>query len=46
MGEIDQDVVPASIKLSDDANVPNDVWPLDTTPGSFPNQDIGDKCDT
>ena len=27
MGKIDQDVVLASIKLSDDANIPNDVWP-------------------
>ena len=46
MGEIDQDVVLASIKLSDYANVPNDEWPPDTTPGSFLNQDSGGKCDT
>jgi hypothetical protein len=46
MGEIDHDVVLASIKLSDDANVPNDVWPPDTTPCSFLNQNSGGKCDT
>ena len=46
MGEIDHDVVLAGIKLSDDANVHNDVWPPDTTPGAFLNQDSGGKCDT
>ena len=46
MVEIDRDVVLASIKLSDDANVPNDVWPPDTTPGSFLNPESGGKCDT